>query len=139
MAGLYQEGGKGLPADAGEARAWAKRAADSGDARGMHAYGMYLFDGVGGVQDPAGALSWLREAAESGLVARQFNVAKLYETGDDGIAPNLAEAYKWYLIAARAGDTDAKAAAERLKADLPAAVRGTAQAAAAAFQVAPLA
>jgi localization factor PodJL len=139
LAGLYQEGGKGLPVDAGEARAWAKRAADSGDARGMHAYGMYLFDGVGGAQDPAGALSWLREAAESGLVDSQFNVAKLYETGDEGIQPNLAEAYKWYLIAARAGDTDAKAAAERLKADLPAPARGTAQAAADAFQVEPLA
>jgi localization factor PodJL len=139
LAGLYQEGGKGVPVDPREARAWAKRAADSGDARGMHAYGMYLFDGVGGAQDPVGALSWLREAADSGLVDSQFNVAKLYETGDDGIQPNLAEAYKWYLIAARAGDTDAKAAAERLRADLPAAARGTAQAAADAFQVEPLA
>jgi len=139
LAGLYQEGAAGLAASPREARVWARRAADSGDARGMHAYGMYLFDGVGGAQDPAGALGWLRKAAESGLVDSQFNVAKLYETGDQGIQPNLAEAYKWYLIAARAGDTDAQTAVERLRGDLPASARSSARAEAEAFQVEPLA
>jgi len=139
LAGLYQEGRMGLPADPREARAWARRAADGGDARGMHAYGMYLFDGVGGAQDPVEALGWLRKAADSGLIDSQFNVAKLYETGDEGIQPNLAEAYKWYLIAARAGDADAQAAVERLRGDLPARAQGTARAAADAFQAEPLA
>ncbi len=139
LAGLYQEGGKGLNASPREARVWARRAADSGDARGMHAYGMYLFDGVGGSQDRLEALGWLRKAAEAGLVDSQFNVAKLYETGDQGIQPDLAEAYKWYLIASRAGDGDAQAAVERIRADLPAAARGSARAAADAFQAEPLA
>jgi len=138
LAGLYQEGGKGLAASPREARVWARRAADSGDARGMHAYGMYLFDGVGGAQDRGEALTWLRKAAESGLVDSQFNVAKLYETGDEGIQPDLSEAYKWYLIAARAGDGDAQAAVERLRAAMPASERGSARAAADAFQVEPL-
>ena len=139
LAGLYQEGAAGLAADPAAARAWARRAADGGDARGMHAYGMYLFDGVGGTQDRVEALNWLRRAAESGLVDSQFNVAKLYESGDEGIEPDLAEAYKWYLIAARAGDGDAQAAVERLRGDLPASERGSARAAADAFQVEPLA
>lgn len=139
LAGLYQEGSAGLTADPAAARAWARRAADSGDARGMHAYGMYLFDGVGGEQDPVEALNWLRKAAERGLVDSQFNVAKLYESGDDGIEADLAEAYKWYLIAARAGDGDAQAAVERLRGGLPASQRGSARAAADAFQVEPLA
>lgn len=139
LAGLYQEGGKGLTASPREARVWARRAADGGDARGMHAYGMYLFDGVGGAQDRPQALTWLRKAAEAGLVDSQFNVAKLYETGDDGIQPDLAEAYKWYLIAARAGDGDAQASVERLRAGLPPAERGRARAAADAFQAEPLA
>ncbi|HEY0598930.1 tetratricopeptide repeat protein, partial [Brevundimonas sp.] len=139
LAGLYQEGAAGLTASPREARVWARRAADSGDARGMHAYGMYLFDGVGGAQDRAEALNWLRKAAESGLVDSQFNVAKLYETGDEGIQPDLSEAYKWYLIAARAGDGDAQAAVERLRAGMPASERGSARAAADAFQVEPLA
>ncbi|HYC68206.1 hypothetical protein [Brevundimonas sp.] len=139
LAGLYQEGSAGLTADPAAARAWARRAADAGDARGMHAYGMYLFDGVGGPQDRAEALTWLRKAAERGLVDSQFNVAKLYESGDEGIARDAAEAYKWYLIAARAGDGDAQAAVERLRGGLPASERGSARAAADAFQVEPLA
>nr|WP_168047382.1 SEL1-like repeat protein [Brevundimonas alba] len=139
LAGLYQEGGKGLTASPREARVWARKAADSGDARGMHAYGMYLFDGVGGAQDRGEALNWLRKAAERGLVDSQFNVAKLYESGDEGIQPDLGEAYKWYLIAARAGDGDAQAAVERLRIAIPAPERGAARAAADAFQVEPLA
>ena len=139
LAGLYQDGDKGLTVNLSEARVWAHRAADGGDARGMHAYGMYLFDGVGGDQNRGEALDWLRRAAELGLVDSQFNVAKLYETGDQGIQPDLTEAYKWYLIAARAGDGDAQSAVERLRATVPAAARGEARADADSFEVEPLA
>ena len=139
LAGLYQDGDKGLPLNLAEARAWARRAADGGDARGMHAYGMYLFDGAGGDQNRGEALDWLKRAAEQGLVDSQFNVAKLYETGDQGIEPDLTEAYKWYLIAARAGDTDARAAVERLRASLPAADQAKARTEAESFSVEPLA
>ncbi len=139
LAGLYQDGEKGLTANSSEARAWARRAADGGDARGMHAYGMYLFDGIGGDQNRAEALDWLKRAAELGLVDSQFNVAKLYETGDQGIRPNLTEAYKWYLIAARAGDTDAQSAVERLRASVPAEIRARAGTEAENFAVEPLA
>ncbi len=139
LAGLYQDGLKGVAANLPEARTWARRAADGGDARGMHAYGMYLFDGVGGARNRAEALSWLRKAAERGLVDSQFNVAKLYETGDEGIAPDAVQAYKWYLIASRAGDGDAQAAVERLRGTLSAADRGQARADADKFTVEPLA
>ncbi|WP_298745816.1 hypothetical protein [uncultured Brevundimonas sp.] len=139
LASLYEEGAEGLAASPAEARAWVRRAAEAGDARAMHNYGMYLFEGVGGPPDRAEALHWLRRAAQGGLVDSQFNVAKLYETGEDGIEADLAEAYKWYLIAARAGDGDAREAADRLRTGLPAAERGRARAAADAFQVEPLA
>lgn len=139
LAGLYQDGEKGLTANPSEARTWARRAAEAGDARGMHAYGMYLFDGIGGDQNRAEALDWLKRAAELGLVDSQFNVAKLYETGDQGIRPNLTEAYKWYLIAARAGDLDARSAAERLRTSLPASIRAKAGTEAENFSVEPLA
>ncbi|MEY3292898.1 MAG: hypothetical protein RJB12_669 [Pseudomonadota bacterium] len=139
LAGLYQDGVKGLPLNLAEARAWARRAADGGDARGMHAYGMYLFDGAGGDQNRAEALDWLKRAAELGLVDSQFNVAKLYETGDQGIEADLTEAYKWYLIAARAGDTDARAAVERLRASLPAPAQAKARTEAESFSIEPLA
>ncbi|MDO9078417.1 MAG: hypothetical protein Q7U72_13340 [Brevundimonas sp.] len=139
LAGLYQDGDTGLSANPSEARTWARRAADGGDARGMHAYGMYLFDGIGGEQNRAEALNWLKRAAELGLVDSQFNVAKLYETGDQGIRPDLAEAYKWYLIAARAGDVDARSAIERLRTSVPASIRAKAGTEAEDFSVEPLA
>lgn len=139
LASLYENGAAGLTVSPSEARVWVRRAAEAGDPRAMHNYGMYLFEGVGGARDRAGALAWLLKAAESGLVDSQFNVAKLYESGDEGIQSNLPEAYKWYLIAARAGDGDAQAAVDRLKAALPASERGQARAAADAFQVEPLA
>ncbi|MEY4556500.1 MAG: hypothetical protein RL093_1619 [Pseudomonadota bacterium] len=139
LAGLYQDGDKGLTVNLSQARAWARRAADGGDARGMHAYGMYLFDGVGGDQNRTEALDWLRRAAELGLVDSQFNVAKLYETGDQGIRPDLTEAYKWYLIAARAGDGDAQSAVERLRASMPAPAQAKARTEAESFEVEPLA
>jgi len=139
LAMLYEEGGKGVAINPTQARLWARRAADSGDARGMHAYAMHLYNGFGGERDTAGALTWLLRAAEGGLVDSQFNVAKLYETGDEGIAPNPAEAFKWYLIAARAGDGEAQAAVDRLKAVVPEADRTAARAEAERFQVQPLA
>ncbi|MBX9460792.1 MAG: SEL1-like repeat protein [Brevundimonas sp.] len=139
LASLYENGAAGLAASPAEARVWVRRAADAGDPRGMHNYGMYLFEGIGGSRDRAEAVVWLRRAAEAGLVDSQFNVAKLYETGEEGLQPDLPEAYKWYLIAARAGDGDAQSAVERLRTGLPAAERGAARAAADAFQVEPLA
>lgn len=138
LAGLYQDGGKGVDINPVEARRWAKRAAEGGDARGMHAYGMYLYEGLGGSQDGPGALTWLTRAAEKGLVDSQYNVAKLYETGEQGIGQDLSQAYKWYLIAARAGDGDAQSAVERLRTAVPIELRGQARAEAEKFQVEPL-
>ncbi|GAA0629488.1 SEL1-like repeat protein [Brevundimonas kwangchunensis] len=139
LAGLYQEGLKGVQQNAPEARVWARRAADSGDPRGMHNYGMYLFDGVGGARNRAEALTWLTRAAERGMVDSQYNVAKLYETGDEGITADPVQAYAWYLIAGRAGDGDAQAAAERMQGTLSAADRTQGRADAERFTVEPLA
>lgn len=139
LAGIYQDGSDGVTADPAQARAWARRAAEGDDPKGMHAYGMYLYDGVGGERDRTGALTWLKKAAGHGLVDSQYNIGRLYENGDDGIARNLPEAYKWYLVAARAGDDDSRAAADRLKTKLTPADRAAASAAANAFKVEPLA
>jgi len=139
LAGLYQTGENGVTADLDESRLWARRAAEGGDARGMHAFGMYLFDGVGGARNRPEALDWLRKAADQGLVDSQYNVARIYENGDEGIAPNPTQAYRWYLIAARAGDPQAQAAVDRLAPTIPAAARQTARAQAEAFALEPLA
>lgn len=136
---LYQDGEAGAPKDLVQARAWARRAAESGDPHGRHAYAMYLYDGMGGGRDRPEALRLLLSAAEQGLVDSQYNVARLFEMGDEGIAADPAEALKWYMIAARGGDEEAPAAVTRLsERSTPAAVRA-ARRAAEAFQVEPLA
>ena len=139
LAALYENGDAGVTPEPKQARLWAQRAAVAGDVKAMHNYGIYLYEGVGGAPDKPRALEWLTRAARRGLVDSQFNVAKLYETGDVGIPADPAEAYKWYLIAARAGDSDAQAAVERLRPSLSASVRGAARVAADAFQGEPLA
>ncbi|PZN98822.1 MAG: hypothetical protein DCF28_13745 [Alphaproteobacteria bacterium] len=114
LIGLYQTGEAGVPQDEVESRLWARRAAEGGDPRGMHAYGMYLYDGVGGERSRAEALNWLTRAADRGLVDSQFNAAKIYEAGDEGIDADQARALTWYMIAARSGDAQAEAAVDRL-------------------------
>ena len=137
LADLYERG-ENVARNVTEARLWARRAAEGGDARGMHAYGMYLFDGVGGARNRPEALTWLVKAANKGLVDSQYNVARLYENGDEGIAPNPTEALKWYMIAARTGDADAQGAVARLTPEASPSGRRTAQAAANAFKTEPL-
>jgi localization factor PodJL len=139
LASLYQTGSTGLTVDSAESRQWARRAAEGGDPQGMHNYAMYLFEGVGGSRDRVEALDWLKKAADRGLVDSQYNVARIYENGDEGIAPNPTQAYRWYLIAARAGDPQAQAAVDRLSPTIPAAQRQTARAQAEAFATEPLA
>ncbi|MFN3669948.1 MAG: hypothetical protein ACK4VY_11605 [Brevundimonas sp.] len=139
LAALYHDGGKGVEIDLPGSRALVRRAADGGDARGMYNYGMYLYEGVGGPENRSEALVWLKRSAERGVVDGQYNVAQLYETGDAGNRPDLTEAYAWYLIAARAGDGDARSAADRLRTTVPAVARREAEARADRFTVEPVA
>lgn len=139
LAGLYQDGGAGLAPDEAEARAWARRAAEAGEPRAMHFYAMQLYDGVGGARNRVEALAWLTKAAGAGRVDSQYNVAQLLEKGDEGVAPNRVEAFKWYMIAARRGDQQALAAVQRLTGGLSVADRRTAREAADAFTAAPVA
>ena len=122
-----------------EARKWIKRAAEAGNPRGMHNYAMYLFEGTGGSVDGHEGMTWLTRAAEMGLVDSQFNVARLYETGVGGVRVDMIQAFKWYLIASRAGDSDAQEAVDRLRTSLSTADRGKARADADRFSVEPIA
>ena len=138
IAGLYEEGLKGVPVNLPVARAWTRRAADTGNPRAMFAYGMYLFQGVGGARNTSEGMNWLTRAAEAGVVDSQFNIAKLYETGEGGVRTDPVEAFKWYLIASRAGDSVAEEAVTRLRGSLSVADRGKARADADRFTVEPV-
>jgi len=134
LVGIYENGENGVAANRTEARLWARRAANGGDPLGMRAYSLYLFDGIGGAENRPEALDWFVKAADRGDVASQFNAARIYENGTQGVAVNPTEAYKWYLIAARGGDQESRAAADRLGPTLSATARASARSAALAFQ-----
>ena len=89
---LYLDGAAGVPADPAKSRQWGRRAAEGGDPRGMHLYGMQLYEGDGGATNQSEALAWLLKAAQGGLPDSQYNVARIYETGADGVAKNPTEA-----------------------------------------------
>jgi len=59
----------------------------------------------------------LSARAEDGSAKAQFNLARLYANGDDGMPQDYAEAAKWYRKAALQGDAEAQAALGRLYAN----------------------
>ena len=58
-------------------------------------------------QKEPGALARLKGIADGGYAPAQMFLAHLYETGQAGVTPNLAEARRWALRAAEAGDPTA--------------------------------
>lgn len=135
---LYEDGGAGMDKDPVEGRRWTLRAAANGDVRAMHNLALDYYQGIGGPKNPVIAAQYFQRAAELGLRDSQYNLARFMETGI-GVQQDLAGAYRWYLIAARAGDSEAEARASALKPRLTADQRSRAQALAGAFQPDPAA
>ena len=82
-------------------RGFLSRAADTGDARAAHEYGLYLMED-GDPGDAAAALDWLRLAAESGRVESWTDYA--YALGDWVHGPgDLTAARAWYERAGENG------------------------------------
>ena len=135
LAKLYENGEGGVAKDMAQARTWTERAAQGGERKAMHNLGLYYFEGTGGSTNQTTAAQWFRKAADLGLTDSQYNLGKLYEIGS-GVTQNSAEAYKWYLIAGRAGDSEAKASAQRLRDSLSPQARTGAERAAAGYRAA---
>jgi localization factor PodJL len=132
---LYLAGDAGLKKDPVEAWRWTERAAEGGDRQAMHNLALDYYQGAGVATNKALAAQWFQRAAELGLVDSQVNLGLIYE-GGVGVPPNAAEAYKWYLIAERAGDSEARNNAARLRSTLTPDARTVAERAAAAFHAA---
>jgi localization factor PodJL len=58
--------------------------------------------GVDGKPDYQTAARWFRKAAGYGVADSQYNLAVLYTR----VEQNLAEAYRWFALAARDGDAE---------------------------------
>jgi localization factor PodJL len=104
LAGLYEAGAPGVPRDLSAARAWTRRAAEAGDRVAMYNLALFLIDAGGTDAEAAG---WFRRAAERGVVDAQYNLGLLYAAGR-GVERNQREAYRWFSVAANAGDVAAR-------------------------------
>jgi TPR repeat protein len=71
--------------------------------------GMRLFRGEGVSRDGGRGMEWVRAAAEDGDARAATALGRLYLTGFDGIAADLAQARSWLSVAAGLGQGEAAA------------------------------
>ncbi|EFL87862.1 peptidoglycan-binding protein [Ahrensia sp. R2A130] len=106
--GSIYEKGIGRKQDIAKAASWYEKAAEQGNARAMHNLAVLYATGKPPelAADMDKAVGWFQKAAGLGIKDSQFNLGILYGQGR-GAAQNLGESYKWFALAAKAGDTDA--------------------------------
>ena len=97
----------GVPFDETKAREWLEKAARQSYDTAMLDYASWLIDGIGGKKDYEAGFLWMKRAAESGNVAAQRQLARLYENGI-GVKGDTVTAAAWYVVAKRAGLHDPK-------------------------------
>ncbi len=102
--GTLYERGQGVTADPAKASHWYELSAAQGNRKAMHNLAVFYAS----KKDMANAARWFAKAAALGLSDSEFNLAVLYERGD-GVPQSLVDAFKWYSIAATAGDVESKA------------------------------
>ena len=103
----------------------------------MHNLAVSLSGRHSGNPDYALAAKWYGEAAAHGLADSQFNLGILTEHGL-GLGTSLPEAYKWFALAAKAGDAEAAKRRDQIKARLDQAVLAEAEKAVAAWSPKPI-
>ena len=107
--GNFYEKGHGVASDPKMAASWYKKAADQGNALAMHNLAVINAMGVlEGGADMKTASSWFKKAADYGVKDSQVNLGIVYAKAL-GVEADLGQAYKWFAIAAKAGDKDASA------------------------------
>jgi localization factor PodJL len=115
LAVLYERG-EGVAKDLGMAKSWYQRAAEQGNVKAMHNLAVAV-SRESESADYALAAKWYREAAAYGLADSQFNLGVLAEHGL-GMQKDLAEAYRWFALAAATRDPEAIKRRDALKAAL---------------------
>lgn len=109
--GAYRQGecyeyGYGVEADAKKAFDSYLKGAQSGNADAQNAAGMCYYEGVGISTDLREALRWFRDSARQNQITACSNLGYIYSNRDEVL--DLDEARKFYLKAAKLGDSSAK-------------------------------
>lgn len=105
--GNFYEKGHGVERDVEKAAQWYKKAADQGNALAMH--NLAVISAMGVLKtgaDLEGARRWFSKAAQLGIKDSQVNLGVIYAKGM-GMEKDISQGYKWFAIAAKAGDKDA--------------------------------
>ena len=113
MIGNFLEKGLGVEKDMRQAVGWYEKAANNGNVIAMHNLAVLYAtpNAIAEKPDNVMAFSWFKQAAEHGVRDSQVNLGIFYTKGV-GTAVNLIEAYKWFDVAAKAGDKDAESKRE---------------------------
>jgi hypothetical protein len=127
--GSMYEHGQGVAIDPVKAAHWYELSAVQGNRKAMHNLAVYY----AARKDMADSARWFAKAAGLGLPDSQFNLAILYERGD-GVPQSLADAFKWYSIAAASGDAESRTRMILLRSQLSDADKAAATKAARAFR-----
>lgn len=93
---------------------WYQRAAGRGYVEAQYELARIQFEGLVVPRDIDEMMFWLWRAALSGHAESQVMLGAVYEYGEPGVAVNLTEALKWYLVAAQRGSPKLQARAARL-------------------------
>lgn len=83
---------------------WFQKAANQGDARGIHNLGMAYLEAVGVPQDYSKALNLFKQAADKGLASSMNSLGIMYKNGL-GVKKDEKEAVRWYVKSAEAGSS----------------------------------
>ena len=131
--GLMYEKGKGITQNYTEAFKWYTKSAEQEYVKGQYKLGfMYeygygipsdekktygvaagiVFNIFGNLLHYKNAIDWYEKAAKQGDDKAQYKLGFMYEKGK-GVEEDIIQAVKWYTIAAKSGNIDAKKALKR--------------------------
>jgi TPR repeat protein len=105
MSQVLSTGTGGRTRDDEAARKLLENAARQNFDTAQYDLGYWYLNGRGGARDYRSGFNWLMRAAQSGNVAAQNAVARLYMQGI-GTEPDTAAAAAWYVLAKRSGLSD---------------------------------
>ena len=90
--------GFGVPKNMSEALKWYQKAGENGNLNAQLKLAWYYYNNV---QNYPEAVKWFHKAAEQGDTDAQYQLGRIYEHGEEGVAPNKIAAEKWYKEAER--------------------------------------